>query len=474
MCHIKEQAMETLIPFSSLLFQDIVSTTEMRSIWTDEKLVQKWMDVERAVTESQAELGMISQAVSRKISKKLSLEHLSVERIHEKKKLVGHLMVAFLKAFRDVCGQAAEHFHLGPTTQDILDTGLTLQMKEAHQIIMGKMLKLEQMLCEKALKYRQTIMMGRTHQQHAVPTTFGFIMAAWASEICDHIERAKDSEKRWLFGNLSAVVGTQNSFVELSDANTARKLQKIFCSKLGLKSPPISLHSRTDRFSEVVNNLAELCSSLGRIGLNIRDWQRSEVMEVEEPYKKTQHSSSTLPNKRNPESSEIVEGLATVARTLALGVQDIQISLTRDGIRIPIIFICIPLSYMLASRALETVLRNIAELVVHKDNMLINLNHPNVLHQASAERIMFAIYRKTGKKAKAHTILHRCARKSHEDRISFKKVLLDDKEVGKLFTEKELDQLMDLRTYIGTATQQIEKTIRIIKEKRDQGISKIL
>ena len=459
--------MENIIPFNSLLLQDIVSTAEMRLIWTEKNLVQKWIEVEKAITEAQAELGMIPQTVSRKILNKLSIEHLSIEKICEKKKTVGHLMVAFLKAFRDVCGPAAEHIHLGATTQDILDTGLTLQMNEAHQIIVRKMLELEGKLCEQALKYKRTIMMGRTHQQHAVPTTFGFILAVWASETYDHIERAKEAEKRWLFGSLSGVVGTQNSFVELTDVDSARKLHEIVCAKLDLNTPQISLHSRTDRFSEVANNLSELCSSLGRIGLNIRDWQRSEVMEIEEPYKDSQHSSSTLPNKKNPESSEIVEGLATVARALSLAMQDIQMTITRDGVRIPVIFTCMPISYMLASRALETTLKNIAGIVVHQDNMLKNLNHPNVLQQASAERIMLAMYQKTGKKDRAHTLLHRCARQSHKDRISFKKAVLSNKEVGSLFKGEELDKLMDLKTYIGTAKQQTESTIRFIRKKRE-------
>ena len=319
--------MQQLTPFGSILFRDSVSTAEMREVWTDQNMVQKWMDVEGAIVEAQAALGMIPERAARQIAEKLTLEFLPVERIAAERRLVGHLMVAFLKAFRDVCGPAAEHFHVGPTTQDIMDTGLTLQMRESHELIMKQLRRLEDRLCERALEHKNTVVMGRSHQQHAVPVTFGFILANWASEISDHIEWARESEKRWLLGNLSAAVGAQNTFVELSDVKTARRLQEMVCELLGLGIPVTDLHSRTDRFAEVVTNLSELCSSLGELGLNIASWQRPEVLEVEEPYDIDRYSSSTMPNKVNPERSEEVAGLAKLVRGLALAVQDIQMLL---------------------------------------------------------------------------------------------------------------------------------------------------
>jgi len=464
--------MKRLMPFASLLLQDMVSTSEMRDVWTEENMIQKWMDVERAITEAQAELGMIPQHAAKMILEKLSLEHLTIELINEKKKTLGHIMVSFLKAFRDICGTPAEHFHVGPTTQDILDTGLTLQMREAHYIIMRQMLELEEVLCERAIEFKNTLLMGRTHQQHAVPTTFGFILATWASEITDHIERAKESEKRWLFGNLSAAVGAQNTFVELSDVGTARKLQEIVCTKLGLNTPTLDLHTRTDRFAEVVTNLAELCSSLGKIGINISSWQRSEVMEIEEPHELDQHFSSTMPNKVNPEPSEQVESLAKVVRGFALAIQDLQMLDNRDGTRMPVEFITIPLTYMMVSKALETTIKNLASLVVHKDNMLKNLNHPYVLGQAAAERLMIAMYKKTGEKDRAHTLFHRCARKSREEGRAFKDVVLQDEDVGRLFTAEELEKLFDLTTYTGTAVYQTEETVKVILVKRKKDLKK--
>jgi adenylosuccinate lyase len=462
--------MKTLIPFVSVLLQDMVSTPEMQEIWSEENTIQKWIDVERAITDTQKELGMIPEYAANLILEKLSLEHLTIELINEKRKTVGHLMVSFLKAFKDICAPAAEYFHLGPTTQDILDTGMTLQMREAHQIIMRQLLELEGLFCTRAMEHKDTVMMGRTHQQHAVPITFGFILATWASEIRDHIERAKESEKRWLLGNLSAVVGTQNTFKELSDTMTARKLQENVCTKIGLGTPMIDLHTRTDRFAEVVTNLAELCSSLGKMGINIASGQRSEVMEIEEPYGPEQYFSSTTPHKVNPEPSEQIEGLAKVVRGHALAIQDLQMLDNRDATRMPVEYVTIPLTYMMVAKALSTMIKNIAGLSVYKDIMLKNLNHQNVLGQTVAERLMISMYKKTGKRDRAYNLLHKLSRKSREERKPFKEVVLQDDYISKLFTLEEIEKLFDLTTYTGTAAYQTEETVSFIHLKREKDL----
>jgi len=460
---------QRLMPFTSLLLQDMVGTPEMRELWTEENMIQEWIDVERAVTDAQAELGMIPKDAAETIRERLSLEHLPVEKINERRETVVHLMVSFLKAFREACGPAAEHFHVGPTTQDILDTGLTLQMKAAHQLIMGQILDLERHLCDRAMQHKDTIMSGRTHGQQAVPVTLGFILATWATEIADHFDRAEESEKRWQLGVLSGVVGAQNTFVELSDVETARELERRVCHKLGLRAPVMDLHTRTDRFAEVVTNLSHLLSSLGKMALNVTALQRPEVMEIQEPYGQEQHSSSTNPNKVNPEASEQIEGLAKIARGHALAIQDLQMLDNRDGTRMPVEYVTIPSVYMMASRALATMIRNIAGLVVHEENMARNLNHPNVLGQTAAERLMMAVYKKTGQRHKAHTLLHRYAGESRKARRPFKDVVMESEEIGGLFTPEEIDKLFDLTTYTGSASHQVKEAVGLLRRKRERG-----
>ncbi len=454
------------IPFDSLLLRSMFSTETSRKIWTEENMVQKWIDVERAITEAQSELGIIPQHDAGVIIDNLSLKNLPIENIHEQAKKTGHLMVSFLKAFREACGPSAEHFHLGPTTQDILDTGLTLQMKESHEYVMLQMIELESVLCHRAMEFKDTVVMGRTHHQHAVPVTFGFVLATWAGEIADHIDRAQESEKRWLFGSLSGAAGAQNAFAEICGIETARKLAGMVCKKLGLNTPRIDLHTRTDRFAEVITNLAELCSSLGEFGLNISLWQMSEVMEAEEPYDCRQYSSSTMPNKVNPEPSEQIQGLAALTRSLALAVQSINMPGNRDGTRITIEYAAIPLSYMMTSKALESMIRNVSGLIVHKDKMLENIFHPNVLGQAAAERLMIAMYGKIGQKNEAHKLLHEYSRKSREKKIHLKDLFLEDEYMSKIFTREELDKLFDLTTYTGTAAHQTEEFVKFLLTKR--------
>lgn len=461
-----------LIPFQSLLLRDLVSTEAMRSVWTEENLVGKWIEVERTITESQAELEMIPKDAAADIVDALTPEKLTIARIKEKREQFGHLMVSFLKAFREVCGPAAEHFHVGPTTQDIFDTGLTLQIREAHQIILNQMIALESALCDRAIEHAETIVMGRSHQKHAVPVTFGFVLASWATEISDHIERARESEKRWMLGNLSAAAGAQNTFVELSDVDTARELQKRFCDKLGLGTPVINLHTRTDRFAEVVTNLASLSSSLGEMAVNLVAWQRSEVKEVEEPRASEHHFSTTMPNKVNPELSEHVEGLATIVRGLALAMQDLQILDNRDGTRMPVEYVAIPSAYMMTSRALETMKRNIAGLIVHVDTMRSNLFHPLVQERSVAERLMIAIYRKTGERDRAYTLVHELATTSRENEVPFRAVTRDSERIAALFSTDELEALFDLTTYDGTAARQAIDAVRGIRARREGDLER--
>jgi adenylosuccinate lyase len=339
-------------------------------------------------------------------------------------------------------------------------------MKESHEYIKGQMLELERILCRRAMEFKDTIVMGRTHQQHAVPVTFGFVLAVWAGEIADHIDRAQESEKRWLFGSLSGAAGAQNAFVELCGIETTRKLADMVCKKLGLDTPMIDLHTRTDRFAEVVTNLAELCSSLAEFGSNIGSWQMSEVMEAEEPYDCRQYSSSTMPNKVNPEPSEQIHGLAAITRSLALAVQSISMPGNRDATRITIEYAAIPMTYMMTSRALESMIGSVSGLIVHEDKMLENLFHPNVLGQAAAERLMIAMYEKSGQKNEAHTLLHEYSRQSREKRIHLKDLLLEDEYMSRIFSREELEKLFDLTTYTGTAAHQTEEFVKFLLTKR--------
>jgi adenylosuccinate lyase len=460
------------MPFGSQLFEGMVSTPQMQAIWTEQNTVQKWMDVEAAITRAQMNLDMVPKDAAEQIISHLTLERFPIEKIVAKKQVHEHLMVSFLKAFRAVCGPAAEYFHIGPTTQDILDTGLTLQIREANEQIFRQLISLEEVLCDQAIRYRDSVMMGRTHQQHALPLTFGYVLAGWANEIRDHIDRAIESRKRHLFGSISGGVGTQSAFVELVGEEMTRALESDVCSDLGLETPLIALHSRTDRFAEVVSNLSALCSALGKMGMNVVSWQRTEVMEAEESSTDQRYGSSTMPNKLNPEPSEQVDGLAKMVRAFASAMQDIQMHDQRDSTRMPVQVTALPLSFVMTAKALTAITVTIRNLVVHEERMRNNLEHPNFLGQAVGERLMIRIYQKTGKRDWAHTILRECSQKCREEGRWFRSVVSEHEELGRLFTQEELDEIFDLTTYIGTATHQIDQTVETLRSTRpESGLS---
>ena len=463
-----------MIPFDSQLLAGTVSTAAMRAVWSEPNLIRTWMDVERALTESQAELGMIPGEAAAEILAHLNPERIPVALIKDHAARSGHLMVAFLRVFREICGPAAEHFHLGATTQDILDTGLTLQLRDASALLAAACRRLVSALCLRAAEYKHTPMMGRTHEQHALPYTFGFLLAGWASEIHDHLERAQQAEKRWLFGGFSGGVGTHNAFVELSSVATARLLEQMACARLGLPAPLADLHTRFDRFAEIVLQLALLLSTLGRIGLQLRTMERPEVGEIEHDYPPEACSSSTMPNKRNPEPLERVDGLARLAAGHASAMLAVRMSDHRDSSRIPVLYTTLPQTFAMAHCALETVTVAVETLRARPDRMLANLHHPETLGQVSCERIMIAIYRKTGRKQEAHSILSQCAHESRKSRRTLREVLLDRGDLSGLFSAEEWDALFRLTDYVGTAAAQVDAILDRVSSEADAMAKRIL
>lgn len=451
---------------SYVLLKNAYGTEEMRQVWTEENMVQKWLDVEVAITKAKMEMGIIPREAGEEIIAKSSVKYLTPQMIADIKAGAAHLIVSFIKAFAKMAGPAGEHYHVGPTTQDILDTGLTLQIREAYTILMRQMRELENILCDMAERYKNTVMMGRTHGQHAVPITFGFKCAIWAYAMRDHIERFKQMAPRLLLANLSAACGSRNTFKYLVGDEKAEQIQEIFARELGLGCPVMDTHQRPDRFMEYTNNIALLMTTLAQMGLEIRDLQRTEVQEVEEPFdSEKQYSSSTMPNKRNPEPSEWLAGLAKIARGNALAMMEITMQHERDATRMAPEFACIPESSLIASAALATAIRNMKGLVVHEDRMRQNLYITNGI--AMAELVMLALYKKTGRKVTAHTLVHDVSMKAFLERRPLKDVCLEHEELRKYLTAEEIDELTNPETYYGTAPLQAEKMVAYIKKARE-------
>ncbi|MCL4439300.1 MAG: adenylosuccinate lyase [Firmicutes bacterium] len=450
---------------SYVLLKNAYGTEVMRQVWTEENMVQKWLDMEVAITKAKMETGIIPKEAGEEIIRKSSVQYLTPQMIADVKAGAAHLIVSFIKAFAKMCGPAGEHYHVGPTTQDILDTGLVLQIREAYTILMKQMRDVEEALCEITDKYKHTVMMGRTHGQHAVPITFGFKCAIWAYAMRDHIQRFKEMAPRLFLANISAACGSRNTFKYLVGDEKAEEIQEIVSRELNLGVPVIDIHQRPDRYMEFTNNIAVMMTTLAQMGVEIRNLQRTELQEVEEPFDSAnQYSSSTMPNKRNPEPSEWNEGLTKIARGNALAVMEINMQHERDATRMAPEFACIPESCLIASAALATALKNIKGLIVHEDNMRKNLYITDGI--AMAELVMLALYKKTGIIFSAHTLVHDVSMQAFVEGRSLKDVLLGNEEARKYLTAAEIDELTNPETYYGTAAVQAEKMIKYINSLR--------
>jgi adenylosuccinate lyase len=428
-------------------------------------MVQKWLDFEAAISSVMGELGMVPAEAAKEIVSKSTIKHLTPEMINEFKVDTGHLIVSLIKAFSKMCGPAGEHYHVGPTTQDILDTGLVLQIREAYDIIMRQLRELEEVLITRAEQHKRTVMMGRTHGQHAVPITFGFKLAGWAYEVRDHIERMKELKKRLFVCKLTAAAGTRNTWVYLWGVEKTREMTKRVAQRLGIADPVMDPGNRTDRFAELCFVLANIVSTLGEIGLEIRNLQRTEVREVEEPWDPTkQYSSSTMPNKRNPEPSEWQEGLAKLARGNALSMMDVQMQHERDATRMAVELACIPDNFCLTAAALGQATRIFKGLVVHEEKMRQNLYMQKGI--AMSEVVMLKLWQKTGKKVTAHALIHDISMKAFDQGLSLKEALLLNPEAQKHLTTQEIDEITNPETYYGDAPEQVGDLVAYVNTMR--------
>jgi adenylosuccinate lyase len=330
---------------------------------------------------------------------------------------------------------------------------------------MRQLRELEQILVGLAEKHKATVMMGRTHAQHAVPITFGFLAGTWAYEIRDHIERMKELSKRLFRAKLTAACGTRNTWVYLFGMEKTRQLVANVAKRVDLENPVMDIATRTDRFAELGCALANITSSLAKMGLNVRFYQGTEVQELEEPWdSEKQYSSSTMPNKRNPEPSEWQDGLAKVARGNAVALLSITIQGERDATRMGPILKCLPDNFLLAAGGLATAIKIFGGLKVHADRMRENLYATNGI--CMSEVVMLKLWQKTGKKVTAHTLVHDVSMKAFDERIPMKEALLANEEVMRYLTAEEIDEIMKPESYCGDAAQQAEDLVQYIKKCR--------
>ncbi len=294
---------------------------EMGAIWIEKNKYQKWLDVELAVCEAWSELGEIPSQVVQRIKKKAAF---STKRINEIEKVVKHDVIAFLASVAENVGEDSRYIHLGLTSYDVVDTAFSILIKESLEKIQKDLLSLKDIIKAEALRHKKTIMVGRTHGVHAEPITFGVKLLVWYEEINRHLRRIAQAIDVISYGRISGAVGT---YIHIDPRVEVKALKK-----LGLKPAKVSTQIlQRDRHAEVLSALALLASSLDKFAIEIRHLQKTEVLELEEPFTKGQKGSSSMPHKKNPVRAERISGLARLARSnLQVALENIPLWHERD------------------------------------------------------------------------------------------------------------------------------------------------
>jgi len=409
---------------------------EMGRLWEPENRFQKWLDVEIAVCEVWSQLGKIPKKSLEVIKKKAGFE---VKRIDEIEAVVKHDVIAFLTSVAEKIGPESRYVHKGLTSSDIVDTAQSLLMREAAGIIIRDIKNLLEVLREKAFLYKDTPCIGRSHGVHAEPMTFGIKFALWYEEAKRNLERMERARKAVSVGKFSGAVGTFS--------NIPTVIEEEVCKKLGLKPEPVATQVvQRDRHAEYLTTLAIIAASLEKIVVEIRHLQRTEVLEVEEPFGKGQKGSSAMPHKRNPVGCENLSGLARIVRSNALAsLENVALWHERDISHSSVERVIIPDSTILIDYMLHRLTGILAGLQVYPARMKENMALSYGLY--NSQKVLIQLTEKGLTREEAYTVVQENAMKSWKTRKEFKKLLLQDKRVKRYLSAKEIEDIFDLKHY---------------------------
>lgn len=420
------------------------------------------LDVEAALALAHAEVGNIPREDAEIIASVASTSYVQLSRIKEIESEIKHDIASLVRALAEAAGVSGAYVHLGATSYDIVDSAIALQLRDALHLIEKRLNSLEGVLAKKALEYKGTLMMGRTHGQHALPITLGFKFAVWTREISRHIQRLRQCRERVLVGKMSGAVGVQAGL-----GPHALKIQEIVMQQLGLKPSDISTQIvQRDRHAELICLLALIASTLDNFANEIRELQRPEIGELFEHFEEDKRvGSSTMPHKRDPETCERLCGLARIVRSQVVpALENIVTWHERDltqssAERFIIPETCILVEYMLF--LMEDV---VANLYADEDRMRENLKLTQGRNMSEA--VMIALTKKGMSRQDAHELLRKLANKSAVDKKHFRETLLSDMKVTQKLSEGDINEALNPKNYLGTAYEQVELVVKQTEEER--------
>ncbi|WP_346838406.1 adenylosuccinate lyase family protein [Microbulbifer sp. SAOS-129_SWC] len=445
---------------NSALANDAGKVPAVSDIFSPVNETQKVLDIEAALASAQADLGIIPKSAARELSDKASTRYVSQEALAREYEVVRHRMVALLNVWqRSLDPDAAEYMHFGATTVDIYDTALVLQLEESTRALIGQLRALEQVMMRLADEHKNTVMVGRTLGQHALPITFGKKVSTWLGENRRNIERLKDVHSRLLHSGI--LKGAVGSYVGLGDKGI--EVERAFARHLGLQAPyPDDWHGARDVIAEYAYALALISKSYGRIGNELFLLQMTDIGETEEVRIKTAVGSSTMPHKKNPSKSEaLIFYSRRIPRTAEVIADDMINVFERDNTsRTNRLLADISIDAEDMLRAARGLLGN---LKVNAEAMARNLQktHGMIL----AQRVTFALADKIGKTT-ANGRLHELAVEAMAKGISLREAIERSPDIAPQFTASELDELFDSSTYTGLATEQVEAVIAYCRDAR--------
>ena len=441
----------------SILFRDAFGTAAMRTLFSDQALIQRYIDVEVALAKAEARVGVIPAEAAVIIARESTIDRIDFEHMRHETDIVGYPILPLVHQLVGMCGEAGRYVHWGATTQDIMDTAVALQVRDALDIVGEDVRVLRKTLADLALKHRDTPMAGRTHLQQALPITFGYKAAIWLAMFDRHQQRLSELRPRVAVVGFGGAAGTLASLGE-----KGFEVQRALAEELNLGVPATTWHVARDGFAEAINLLALITGSLGKIALDIMIMASTEFGEVYEPFVKGRGASSTMPQKRNPISSELMLAASKAVRQHAGLMVD---AMVQDFERATgpwhAEWIAIPESFILTAGALHQAKFALGGLIVDTQRMKVNLGISKGL--IVAEAVMMGMAPFIGRQ-QAHDIVYDACRSANENGSSLADALAAMPEVMKHFDRATIDRLTDPENYLGLAPQMVDRAIKLSGE----------
>jgi len=410
---------------------------KMGSVWTEENKLQKWLDVEMAVCEAWNRKGVIPDSSLKTILQKADF---NMQRVQEIEEVTHHDVIAFLTSVAEFVGPDSRYIHWGMTSSDMLDTANGLLMKEAGHLLIHEVKRLIEALGERAKEHKYTLEIGRSHGIHAEPITFGLKLAIWYEEMKRNLKRLELAVEDVSVGKISGAVGTF--------ANIDPEIEEMVCEKLGLTPAPVSNQVvQRDRYAFFMTTLAVIASTLEKMATELRALQKTEVLEVEEPFMKGQKGSSAMPHKRNPIIGERVCGLARLIRSNSLAaMENVALWHERDISHSSVERVILPDSTIALDYILDKMTWVIANMAVYPHNMMKNLEKMRGL--VFSQYFLLQLTQKGITREEAYALVQRNAMKVWEEGKAFQDILLSDEEFMTHFTKEEIEKAFDYNYHL--------------------------